>query len=383
MVEEFNPTSFTILVVDDVPNNIKLISTTLATEGYHVNFAVSGKDALHQVNTHHYDLVLMDIMMPEMDGLETCARILALETISHLPIIFLTAKVDENTLVEAFNVGGVDYITKPFVKDELLVRVRTHLLIKKQRDVLEEQKLQIDKQKKDLEALNHNKDKFFSIIAHDLKNPISTLQFLNQLLSDQLANYDSSMHGELHKFSNLLDSTANKLQGLVENLLQWARLQMKRVVFKPVPLDLCQIVEDICNEMSLEIDMKNIQFEKRLPQRCFFTGDQNMLLLVMRNLVSNSMKFTPQNGSIIITIIEESDSIQILVADTGVGMSEEEIKRLIDPESRLSKRGLKGEEGTGLGFMLSREFIYQHGGTVAIESKINEGTTVRITLPKK
>ena len=157
-----------ILVVDDIVKNIQVIANVLYDQGFHVEFATNGEEALEWLKSQNFDLILLDVMMPGMDGFEVCEKIKEMPCCNETPIIFLTAKTDVDSIAKGFEAGAVDYITKPFNIKELLVRVNTHIKIQEQR--------------KEMEELNHTKDKFFSIIAHDLKNPFNTILGFSQFL---------------------------------------------------------------------------------------------------------------------------------------------------------------------------------------------------------
>ena len=189
-MDNFDCKKYKILIVDDILQNIQVLGSTLARHKYQIAYAENGKKALSVVKFNKFDLILLDIMMPELDGFEVCKQIKSDETTKEIPIIFLTAKTDTESITKAFELGGQDYLTKPFNAQELLSRVKTHLILKIRKEEVEQQKRELEKMNKKLQATNAAKDKFFSIIAHDLKNPFGDLTSLSELLQNNLNRYD-------------------------------------------------------------------------------------------------------------------------------------------------------------------------------------------------
>ena len=204
-----------VLIVDDVTKNIQLVANFLKQAGYDINFAISGKTAIKHIKKARFDLILLDIMMPEMDGFEVCKKLKSEDETKDIPVIFLTAKTDIDSITQAFKAGGVDYITKPFNKAELLARVKTHL--------------ELQHQKRNLKELNATKDKFFSIIAHDLKSPLNHLLGLSEILQKEL---ESAGSDEIIKIANLINKSAKSGRLLLENLLEWSRSQGRMGIYR-------------------------------------------------------------------------------------------------------------------------------------------------------
>ena len=218
-----------ILIVDDIGENLQVLGNILSKEGFDTSFALDGKQALSIIEDTLPDLILLDISMPIMDGFEVCGILKRGERTRNIPIIFLTAKTEIDNMVHGFSLGADDYVTKPFNTLELLARVRAHVELKRSKDIIVEQNTklsilvdQLSANNKELNKLIASKDKFFSIIAHDLKGPVGNL---NSFLSFMTENYDSISKEEFRQDIRLLEKSSQKIKDLLENLLTWARMQ--------------------------------------------------------------------------------------------------------------------------------------------------------------
>ncbi len=223
------------------------------------------------------------------------------------------------------------------------------------------------------------KDKFFSIIAHDLKAPFSGFLGLTKILSEEL--HSLSMK-DLFELGGALQSSATNLHKLLENLLEWSRLQRGTIKFCPEYFDLSKLVANNIAIIHATTDIKQIKVENKVPENLSVFADMNMLNAILRNLISNAVKFTKRIGSVSISAMELSDSIQIGVSDTGIGIPDELIETLFSVSSKSSRPGTEGEPSTGLGLILCKEYVEQHHGKIWIESQENKGTTFYFTLQK-
>lgn len=216
----------TILIVDDNSNNVKIIAITLRAFNYKLVIATNGQSAIDMVEKTRPDLVLMDVMMPGMDGYETCERIKAKKGNENIPIIFLTALSEKANIIRGFEAGGVDYITKPFNKEELISRVKTHLELKFTRDELQ-------KNSNYLQSLNAVKDRMFSVIGHDLRSPLGSVKMTLEYLSETIEETSTE---ELKSTIDLLQKTTDEVFSLLENLLGWAKSQSGNLLISKEPI---------------------------------------------------------------------------------------------------------------------------------------------------
>ena len=231
----------------------------------------------------------------------------------------------------------------------------------------------------ELEELNKSKDKFFSIVAHDLKSPFQGLLGLSEIL---LEDYSEMPDEQIVQYLKIIRMTTKDVYRLIENLLDWSRLQSGRMEYKTEKLNLFQISEGVIKLMSPTASKKNLQLINSVPQTALVYADMNMLNSVLQNLVSNSVKFTKDYGIIIIASEEKNDFIKITIADTGVGMNENDLSKLFKIDEHFSNKGTKDESGTGLGLLLCKELVEKHGGNIWAESEFEKGTKFHFTIPK-
>ncbi|MBN1116938.1 MAG: hybrid sensor histidine kinase/response regulator [Bacteroidales bacterium] len=354
---------YKILVVDDVAKNIQLVANFLTQAGYQVNFALDGKMAISHAQNERFDLILLDIMMPEMDGLEVCEKLKKNPLTADIPIIFLTAKTDEVSISKGFETGGVDYIVKPFNPQELLARVRTHLKLKER--------------ERELWSLNQTKDKFLSIIGHDIKTPVGNIVSLGELLLNSGDELEEEQKTEL-----LIDIIESGRQGiwLLENLLSWTRLQTGKIILEPVQI----IIEDVVvnNKKFIQpvADRKSISLVYQCDEDLKVFSDLTIINTIIRNLLSNAVKFTPQNGEIkILARKSGDDKICISVIDNGVGISKERLNTIFGGPGQ-STPGTQNEKGSGIGLSLVKELCDLIGAAITVESELGTGTNFTVCL---
>ena len=374
-----------ILIVDDLPENVLVVEKTLQREGYRTAIATSGEEAIERVQTIRPDLILLDVLMPKVDGFEVCRQIKADPDLNYVPVIFLTALNEPKYILEGFEAGGVDFISKPFNLTELLARVKTHVDLKKTQA---ENELNISKLKKAnhelnlaknmLTELNGNKDKFFSIIAHDLRNPFLGFYKLIDFINREFDNIDRN---ELKTMINDMSKSAEKLNKLLENLLAWSRIQLGKISVRKENINLKQIVD---LSLALFHDFarhKNINIRNQVDENLTVYTDVQMINTVLRNLISNALKFSDVFSEISVSSLVHNGNILLSVEDNGIGISADELSKLFQVGSHVVKTGTDGEFGTGLGLILSKELLDKLGASVAVKSQVDKGTTFTIRLP--
>lgn len=373
MISKFSHLTPTVLIVDDNSNNVKIIAITLRELNYKLVIATSGQSAIDMVDKTRPDLVLLDIMMPGMDGYETCEIIKSKKENENLPIIFLTALNDKSNIIRGFEVGGVDYITKPFNKEELISRVKTHLELKFTQDELQ-------KTSDYLYNLNSLKDKMFSVIGHDLRSPLGSVKMTLEYLSETVTETTGE---ELKITVDLLLKTTDEVFSLLENLLGWAKSQSGNIALNKEPIDLVDLVYKIYLLNKGNLKYKNISFNMEIEPGSVIFADLNTITSVFRNLLSNAIKFTPEGGVITIKSKLIANLVEIEFRDTGVGIPEENIPKLFDSNQHLTTYGTNRESGSGLGLNLCNDFALKNDGSLRVASVVGQGTSFFLTLPSE
>ncbi|MBN2104069.1 hybrid sensor histidine kinase/response regulator [bacterium] len=353
-----------VLIVDDVPKNLQVLGSHLKQENMEIAVATNGNQALSAAQKTMPDLILLDVMMPEMDGFETCKRLKANPKTAEIPIIFLTARTETDDIIHGLKLGAVDYVTKPFHGTELLARVKTHLDLKLSREALKE--------------ANATKDRFFSIIAHDLRAPFSTLIGFSEFLIEDYTKMEDAVKRDI--INDILSVSRQSYQ-LFENLLAWARSQTGSLEFHPEKIELRRLIEENISFMQKTAKEKEIALSSQVPENLWVLIDRNMILTVIRNLISNAVKFTPRKGCITLSAESIDHKCQVSVADTGVGIPDEIQNQLFKVGNHISTIGTENEEGSGLGLILCYEFIKRNQGHIRIESEPGKGSRFLFTLP--
>ncbi len=367
-------TELSLLIVDDESKNIQLLGSILEEEGYHVEFATNGEKCLEWVNSKHFDLILLDIMMPGMDGFEVCERLKTPLKTREIPIIFLTAKTDPESVVKGFQSGGVDYITKPFNKNELLVRVQTHLELNLNRIRLQHAYQEL----KETQAELVNSAKLAAIgklaggVAHEINNPLFVMQMQADFLKETLINGSVPEVSEVETIISMiqrcskitrhlltfgqgieLGKTENQINTIVQNALL--------LIEKQVQTDDIQIRTELSDNLS-KISIAPIEMEH-----------------VLINLLDNSREALQKidKKEICIKTYEEHQTIFIEIQDSGGGISENVIDRIFEPFFTTKEVG----EGQGLGLSVSYGIVKEHDGFIHVKSQEGKGSVFTIELP--
>jgi two-component system sensor histidine kinase/response regulator len=354
-----------VLVVDDVVQNLQVVGTMLRNEGYDVMPAGSGAQALDRVRVRLPDLILLDLMMPEMDGLEVCRRLKADPATQQIPIIFLTASNEMEHLVRGFEAGAVDYVTKPFNGSELLARVRTHLELKHARQQLRE--------------MNDEKNEFMGIAAHDLRNPLSAIKGYSEMM---IEDAQALQHRELENNGRRVLETAARMAEMVQNLLDANRIERGEMQLRLAPTDLATAVAAVLETQRSRAAAKHqsLQWQNDagpIP----VLADTSVLTQVIENLVSNAVKYSPSGKNIFVRLKKLPQTARCEVQDEGPGLSAEDQKKLFGKFARLSAKPTGGEHATGLGLSIVKKMVEAMNGKVWCESELGRGATFIAEFP--
>ncbi|WP_289054392.1 hybrid sensor histidine kinase/response regulator [Carboxylicivirga marina] len=353
----------TILIVDDIVENIDLLQKLIIVSGHDIHTSCSGQQAIEISQKHQFDLMLIDVRMPEIDGFEAIRRIRESSLNKDTPVLFLVAKTDNYNISRAYTAGGVDIITKPFQAEELLARVNTHL-------TLQEQKLH-------LQELVDAKEQFINILAHDLNSPFTTILGFADLLANNLDSYSKE---EVKKYLGLILNVSENTHALLNNLLSWVTLKQNRIGFNPQKVSLRSRVDECCLLMRNVASIKDINIAVEVDKRIVVHADVKMLDTILRNLLTNAIKFSTNSKCIKVSASIKQDNCEIIVSDSGIGMTEEMTRNLFKLAAK-SVNGTNGETGTGFGLILCDEFVKKHGGTIRVESEPGKGSHFIFTMP--
>jgi signal transduction histidine kinase len=362
-------TRATILVVDDNPVNLQLLFETLGKAGYRILVCEDGESAVAQAAAALPDLILMDVLLPGMSGYEACRAIHAASVTSETPVIFLTALTRTADKLDGFRAGGVDYLTKPLELEEVLARVSTHLQL---RDL----RLQLEQKNAELQQRDERRERLFAVLAHDLKSPMATLASAASLLAQIQPN-----NPEYPDIVETLAARANRLDRQITDLLAWGEYQVSHGELSPAQIDLVAVINALLKDIETEVEAKRISIRRELPDELRFFQDPTAIRTVLSNILGNAVKFTPQGKGITLSAVAADGGVTITIADTGIGMSEEQMQRLFRKADRFHRAGTDGERGAGLGLVLSYEIIELLHGSVTISSQEGQGTTFTLVIP--
>lgn len=374
-----SPENYAVLIVDDTHQNVQVLSQMLRDAGYKVFAAFNGEDALKLMFKRKPDLVLLDVMMPGMNGFEVCQKIKSDPEIAHLPVIFLSALNDIEAKIKAFEAGGVDYVTKPFQQQEVLARISLHLRLhdlelERERNIAELREKQLH-----LERLNKEKDDVLAIISHDMRNPLGGIIGVSNLLRTEAVTDPE----EVEEMLMLIESSAERLLGLVNDLLDIAVIEANIVRLERSPVEITGLVHDIVHLHSPAAKNKGVNLVTNFPnEKIIVNLDASKIGQVVGNLLSNAIKFTPKEGTVSIGAKSvDEDTILIEVEDSGIGIPPEMMPRLFEKMGGHQRPGTDGEKGTGLGMPLVKRYVEVHNGTLDVSSKEGIGTRFVISLP--
>ena len=370
---KINRSDYKILIVDDVMSNVLLLKILLTNEKFQVCTANCGNACIEQARKEHPDLILLDVMMPDISGFDTAVIMKKDDELKDIPIIFLTALNTPADLVHGFQVGASDFLTKPFNKEELVMRVMQQISLVAAKRIIEEQN-------RELKATLNNRDKMYSVIAHDLRSPMASIRMVLNLV---VASTSPDIVGpELYELLDKANKESEDVHDLLDNLLKWTKSQTGRlnVVFQD--LDLNDIVPGVVDIFDMIAQTKHIQLAlQKSDVPLIVSADNDMLKTVVRNFLSNAIKFSPENSTIEILMNTEGDFAKISVRDHGVGIAADRIDTIFHKGE--TTYGTGGEEGSGLGLQLCQDFARKNGGDCYVESVEGQGSTFSFTVPLK
>lgn len=404
-----------ILLVDDTKSIIDLINLTLTSKGYTVFIALNGIQALKIAAKQQPALILLDIMMPEMDGYETCRQLKENEQTRNIPVIFLSALTKTFDKVKAFQSGGVDYLSKPIEIEELLVRVQTHLTISRLQNELRESnekleekvksrtqelletntKLEIQNQeyaalneeykaqneelltaKEKAEESDNLKSAFLNNMSHEVRTPLNAIVGFSQLMVE--SEYD-----KLDVYSKLIADSGEKLVQIITDVIEISQIHANQVKTKYTEIELITFINEITAVFHGIAEEKGIRLllNINIPYKEYYIlSDTEKLNRIFNHLIDNAIKFTHQ-GAVEVSFDLKQDYIWISISDTGIGISDEMQKIIFEPFRQVETGICRNYGGLGLGLSITKTYIELLNGSISLKSKVNEGTTIIISIP--
>lgn len=360
-----------ILIVDDSSMARRQIQFFLKRDGFEVYEAKSGEEAVWLVNEVDPELILMDVSMDGMDGMEACRRIKEDKVNANLPVIFLSAKGEREEIVRGFKSGAIDYIVKPFHPAESLTRIRTHLRIKKLAQLREKHILE-------LKHLNQTKDRVLRVASHDLRNPVAAIAGLAEFLNDDSDNLTDSQK----EIVDCIEEAGKSVVTLLNELLDLSALDQGKAGLHMENLNICDMVRNIVPLFNGEAERKDLRLDFTCEiEKTEISADKHQIRRVIDNLVSNAIKFTPPGGKISIRARKSQNDIILEVDDTGPGISYEEAGSLFKEFGTTSNLPTGGEKSTGLGLSICHRIVEAHKGSINFVNLPEGGARFSVILP--
>ena len=349
------PQAPNILIVDDTPANVLLLVRMLAERGYKPRPVSGGRLALQSARAEPPDLILLDILMPEMDGYEVCAQLKADAALKDIPVIFVSALNETIDKVKAFRAGGVDYVTKPFQFEEVYARIQTHLQLRR------------------LEKL---RDDLTHMAVHDLGNPLSVIfSFLGFLESHESRNLSASAR----KFTTLARFSADELRSMISSLLDVSKMEAGEMKLQCAPCDLGALIRTVLAATRPLPGGRTVALDA--PEACpAVMADAGLIRRVLQNLLGNALRYTPSGGAVRMVVTPSGSEVRVAVIDAGPGIAPEHHQRIFEKFGQVEDPD--NRSGTGLGLTFCKLAVEAHGGRIGVESEVGKGSTFWLTLPR-
>ncbi|SMF06125.1 sensor histidine kinase [Pseudobacteriovorax antillogorgiicola] len=364
----------TALIAEDSKTARDLLIHHISSVGIASKAFPNGSEAFEELqrNPEPYDILLTDLVMPEMDGIELCQNVRVKLGKKDMPIIVLTSEDCRTTLKQAFEAGASDYLNKPYLKEELLARISSHINFLNQRKKLK-------KAVGELEAIHESKNQLLAACSHDLKAPLAAITGYTQLIMEDNDDLPPSLVKDLGSILKCVDVQTH----LIQDIAALTKLEHTKNDMDTKVLQLDKLFNSVLEPMTKLATIKNIKLTATFHPNARVNGNESALIRLFHNLSSNAIKFTPQDGNISISLVEaDGGFLQLSVEDSGIGIPEDKIETIFQPFSEASRPGTQGETSTGLGLSICKQITDVHGGSISVESEIGKGSIFTVFLPK-
>lgn len=363
----------TVLVVDDNATVIRFVERAL-DDAFTVIPARNGREALEVAAEAVPDLIISDIMMPVMDGHELCRTVKDDPKLRHIPVVLLTALVSQSDLIEGLELGSDDYIFKPFNARELKARVRNLIAARE-----EQRRLALEN--RELTSVSERKSDLINIAAHDLKNPLTAIRELADILKEEVGE-----HSEAYEPANLIHHSSDQMLALIASLLESEAIEDGRIPLRPQSMNLADAAADVVRRNDFLAGRKGQTIELTMPsgeadERLHVRADPHLLVEAMDNLINNAVKYSPPHAIVRVSVRGDDDGVLFSVQDEGPGIPSDEQHLLFQKFRPLSTRPTAGETSTGLGLSIVKQIVDLHEGSIEVRSTPGSGSTFSIRLP--
>ncbi len=366
-----------ILVVDDLESNLQVAGRLLMEANYEVSLANNGQKAIEIAQKAVPDLILLDLVMPGIDGFGVCKALKSSELTKEIPIIFLTSMKDTNNIVKGFEAGAVDYIIKPANKQETVARIKTHLELTASRET-------ILKQNEELKNLIEEKKDFLSLTSNHLMNPINDIRGYNEQIKNHNVKNENSE--DLRHLTNQIDNETKALASTINDFLYLYELEEKNVPNLAESFNIKFMLQQLIKDFQPELKLKRLimEFNHKVDQLTHAYADKEKVEVILKQLISNAIKYTNFYKTILIeakSIENHQKFVIVEIKDQGVGMKQEEIKKVFDKYTKLSPQPTNDEKSVGLGMPIVKRLVEEIDGRILVESREGKGTSIKLVIP--
>lgn len=361
-----------ILIVDDTPANLDVLRNMLTEHGFNISIAPSGEVALKSAPKIQPDLILLDVMMPGINGFETCQKLKADKLTQDIPVIFITAKTEANDIVEGFAVGGADYIAKPFYQEEVMARVITQLKLSKTTRDLKQAIVSMHEAKDDSVA----KSEFLSRMSHELRTPLNAILGFTQLLD--MGKNPPLTDTQKQNIDQISDS-GKHLLSLIEEVLDVSNLDSDEFNILSERIALRPLIKDVVASVASQAEKRGVTITNNITSNIFVKGEGQRVNQVLVNLLSNAIKYNKDSGEVTIDLKENEGLAAISITDTGDGIPIDHIEHIFSPLFRLENHKTQ-VDGVGTGLTVAKKLTELMHGRITVESKLDEGSCFTVEL---